>query len=148
MGPFQRFLASRRIALVGFSRNPRDFSRSLDAALRRRGHEVVPVNPALAEVEGRRCFPRVSAVDPPVEAALVLVPAPRAAGVVADCLDAGITRIWLHRGGGAGSASPEAMALCVARGVEPVTDLCPLMVLPGAGWPHRIHGWLRGVRPG
>jgi hypothetical protein len=31
----------------------------------------------------------------------------------------------------------------VARGVNPISNLCPLMVIQGAGWPHRLHGWLR-----
>ncbi len=140
----QSFLSSRRIALVGFSREPKDFSRMLDRELRKRGHEVVPVHPVAAEIDGRRAFPRVGAVDPPVEAALVLVPPAQAASVVRDCLDSGVRRIWLHRGGGKGSASPEALVLCAERGVVPVVDLCPMMVLSGASWPHRLHGWFRG----
>ncbi len=145
----QEFLSSRRIALVGFSRDPRDFSRMLDRELRQRGHEVVPVHPVAAEIDGRRAFRRVGDVDPPVEAALLLVPPAQAAAAVRDCLDAGVRRIWFHRGGGPGSASPEALAVCAERGVVPVTDLCPMMVLPGAAWPHRFHGWFRarGRRP-
>jgi predicted CoA-binding protein len=139
----REFLAARRVALVGFSRNPKDFSRFLDAELGKRGVDVVPVHPTATAVDGRPCFPRVSLVTPPVEAALVLVPPAESAAVVRDCLDAGVHRIWLHRGGGPGSASPEALALCAQRGVEPVVDLCPFMVMPGAGWPHRLHGWLR-----
>ncbi len=148
--PVREFLASRRLALVGFSRNPKDFSRMLDAELRARGYDVVPVHPDAAEIDGRRAFPRVSAAEPPVEAALVLVPPQAALAVVRDCLDAGVRRIWLHRGAGRGSASPEAVALCAGSGVEPVVDLCPLMALPGAGWAHRLHGWWRrrGQSPG
>jgi predicted CoA-binding protein len=145
-GPLARareFLASRRIALVGFSRNPKDFSRALDAAFRNLGVEVVPVHPSATELDGRRCFPRVSDIDPPVDGALVVVPSAHAEAVVRDCLDAGLRRIWLHRGGGPGSASPEALALCALRGVDPVANLCPFMVIPGAAWPHRLHGWVR-----
>jgi len=140
----QVFLSSRRIALVGFSRNPKDFSRMIDAQFRARGYEVVPVHPEVTEVDGRRAFPRVGAIDPAVEAALLLVPPAQAEAVVRDCLDAGVRRVWFHRGGGKGSASPEALALCAARGVTPVQGLCPMMVLPGASWPHRLHGWFRG----
>ena len=140
----QEFLSSRRIALVGFSRNPKDFSRMIDAQFRARGYEVVPVHPEVTEVDGRRAFPRVGAIDPAVEAALLLVPPAQAEAVVRDCLDAGVRRVWFHRGGGKGSASPEALALCAARGVTPVQGLCPMMVLPGASWPHRLHGWFRG----
>jgi predicted CoA-binding protein len=139
----REFLNSRRIALVGFSRNPKDFSRTLDAEFRRLGIDVVPVHPSAAEVDGRRCFPRVGDIAPPGDGALILVPASQAEAVVRDCLDAGVRRIWLHRGGGPGSASPEAVALCAARGVEPIVDLCPFMVISGAGWLHRLHGWFR-----
>jgi predicted CoA-binding protein len=145
-GPISRareFLTSRRIALVGFSRNPKDFSRVLDGEFRRLGIEVVPVHPSEAEVDGRRCFPRVADIAPPVDGALILVPAASAEGVALDCLDAGVRRIWFHRGGGPGSGSPEAVALCRARGVAPVSDLCPFMVISGASWPHRLHGWFR-----
>jgi predicted CoA-binding protein len=141
--PVQEFLASRRIALVGFSRTPKDFSRMLDAQFRARGYEVVPVHPEGGERDGRFCFPRVSAIEPAVDAALVIVPSSLAEAVVRDCLDAGVRRIWFHRGAGKGSASPEALALCMSRGVTPVADLCPLMALPGTSWPHRLHGWFR-----
>ena len=89
----------------------------------------------------------MSAIAPAVEGALLLVPPGQAEGVVRDCLDAGVRRIWLHRGSGHGSASPEALALCASRGVTPVVDLCPMMALPGTSWPHRLHGWFR-VRAG
>ncbi len=146
MDPVVDFLSARRVAIVGFSRNPKDFSRAIDEGFRRHGVATVPVNPGAAEIDGRRCFPRVAAVDPPPDAAILLVPFAQAAAAVADCLAAGVTRIWLHRGGGPGSASPDALALCEARGVTPVKDLCPFMVLPGSAWPHRLHGWIRRRR--
>ncbi len=146
MDPVVDFLAARRVAIVGFSRNPKDFSRTIDEAFRRHGMATIPVNPGAGEIDGRRSFPRVSAIDPPPDAAIVLLPSAQAAAAVDDCLAAGVTRVWLHRGGGPGSASPEALALCAARGVTPVTDLCPFMVLPGTAWPHRLHGWIRRRR--
>lgn len=139
----EQFLSSRRIALVGFSRNPKDFSRVIDAQFRERGYEVVPVHPEMTEVDGRRAFPRVGAIDAPVDAALVMVPPSLAESVVRDSLDAGVRRIWLHRGAGKGSASPGALEVCRSRGVIPIRDLCPMMALPGASWPHRLHGWFR-----
>lgn len=140
------FLASRRIALVGASRDPRSFSQGVQRALVARGYDVVPVNPAAGEVDGRRAFARPQDVAPPAEAALVLTPPGGAADAVRDCLAAGIRRIWLHRGAGPGCATAEALALCRAAGVEPVADLCPFMALPGAGLLHRVHGALRGAR--
>lgn len=141
----QAFLALRRIALVGLSREPKDFSRYLFDELVRRGYDVVPVNPALAEVAGRRSFARVSEIAPPVQGALLLTPGARSAEAVRDCIAAGVRSLWLHRGAGAGSATPEALAAAREAGVEPVTGICPFMALPGAGWFHRVHGFFRGA---
>jgi len=139
------FLELSRIALVGLSRDPRDFSRTIFRELVERGYDVVPVNPGLDEVEGRRSWARVSEVAPPVQGALLLTPPARSAEAVRDCIAAGVRQLWLHRGAGAGSASPEALSAARAAGVEPVTDLCPFMALEGAGWFHRVHGFFRGA---
>jgi predicted CoA-binding protein len=142
------FLGARRIALVGASRDGNHFSRHVLRELVRRGYDVVPVHPEAAEIEGRRAFRRVADVVPPPEAALVMTPPARTGEAVDDCLSAGVRRIWLHRGGGPGSATPEAVARCRGAGVEPVTGLCPFMALPGASWPHRLHGFLRRLSSG
>jgi len=46
------FLAQKRLVMVGVSRNPKDFSRGLFRDLRRRGYDMVPVNPRVSVVEG------------------------------------------------------------------------------------------------
>jgi predicted CoA-binding protein len=139
----REFLNSRRIAFVGLSRGESDFSRLIFRELARRGHDVVPVNPAMREAEGRACFARVADVRPPPDAALLMTPPSRTDEAVRDCIAAGVRRVWLHRGGGQGSATPSAIALCEASGVEVVDGLCPFMALPDAAWPHRLHGFLR-----
>jgi predicted CoA-binding protein len=139
----REFLAHRRIAVVGLSRDPRDFSRGVFRELARRGYDVVPVNPALAQAEGRPCRAGVKEIDPPPDAALLFTPPAEAERVVRECLEAGVRRVWMHRGAGRGAASPAAIELCRAAGVEPVTDLCPFMALPDAGLGHRIHAWFR-----
>jgi len=141
----RELLSLRRCAVVGVSRNPRDFSRTLLAALAGRGLDVVPVNPAATEVDGRPCFARVQDVRPTPEWALLLTPPAATEAAVRACAEAGIRRVWLHRGAGAGAATPAALAACRELGLEVVTDLCPFMALPGAGFPHRLHGFLRRV---
>jgi len=58
------FLAQKRIAMAGISRDPANFSLKLFEELCRRGYDVVPVNPNTAEVQGRRCFARVQDIHP------------------------------------------------------------------------------------
>ena len=137
------FLGARRIAVVGVSRDGKDFSRAVLRELAKRGHDVVPVNPALAEAEGLRGFARVQDVSPPADAAILMTPPSRTEGAVRDCLAAGIRRVWLHRGAGAGAATPGALALCAESGIEVVQGLCPFMALADASFPHRLHHFLR-----
>jgi predicted CoA-binding protein len=139
------FLAAHLIALVGLSRNAKDFTRGVARELLRRGYDVVPVNPGAggAEIEGRPTFARLQDVAPPAEAALLFTAPAATDAVLRDALAAGIRKVWLHRGAGQGAASPGALAFCAANGLSAVHDLCPFMALPGASFPHRLHGALR-----
>ena len=137
------FLARKRLALVGLSRNPKDFSRYMYNELRQRGYDVVPVNPNLAELDGTRCFARLQDVSPPVEGALVMTAADRSERVVHDCAEAGINRVWLHRGTGQGAVSPAAVSFCQEHGMRVVAGYCPFMFLPKASWFHRVHAFFR-----
>lgn len=139
----ERFLALRRIAVVGVSREPRDFSRRVFQAFVDAGYDAVPVNPGAQEIAGRRAFARVSEVSPPVEGVFVIVPPAQADAVTGDALAAGVRQLWFQGGGAPGASSPAALARCAAAGVVPVTNLCAFMMLPRAGWPHRVHGYFR-----
>jgi uncharacterized protein len=50
----QNFLAEKRIAMIGVSRDPKSFSVSLFDELCDRGYEVIPVNPHVPNVKGHR----------------------------------------------------------------------------------------------
>lgn len=138
------FLRAKRIAVVGVSRREDDFSRVVLRELAKRGYEVVAVHPGMSEADGCACFARVQDVWPPPEAALIMTSPQVTEQVVRDCAAAGVRQVWMHRGGGgAGAASEGAIAFCEARGIHAIRDLCPFMALPGAGFPHRVHGFLR-----
>jgi hypothetical protein len=140
MQAIQEFLAQRRIAIVGISHNPKDFSRVLYREFRKRDFDVVAVNPNTHEVEGSRCYPRLQDVQPPVDAALVMTSPEKYDQVAQDCKAAGVRRVWIYR------RAPEAVAYCQANGITAIAGECPLMFLPRAGWIHRLHGWLKGYR--
>ena len=141
-GKIEEFLALRRVALVGVSRNPGDFSRRLFHEMCERGYDMVPVNLIAEEIEGRECFPCLQAVKPPVDGALVMTAFHRTLRVVRDCAEAGIRRVWLYRAAGKGAVSPEAVDFCRGNGILVVEGYCPYMFLPGAAFPHRAHGFL------
>lgn len=139
----QQFLALKRVAFVGLSQDPKDFSRAVFRALAAAGHEWVPVHPSAQEIEGRRCFARLTEVTPPVEGAFLMVSPAHAGAVVQDAIAAGVKNLWFHRGGGAGVSTPELLAQCREKGITVVDGLCPFMALPRANWVHRLHGYFR-----
>lgn len=140
----EEFLAQKRIAMVGISRNPKDFSVMLFEELRRRGYDMVPVNPSAQEIQGRRCFARVQEIQPPVDAALLMTPPQVTDAAVRDCAEAGIRRVWMYSAGGQGAVSPDAVGFCRAQGIGVVPGECPYMFLRPAGF-HGLHGLIRKI---
>ncbi|HKF01366.1 MAG TPA: CoA-binding protein [Candidatus Sulfotelmatobacter sp.] len=138
------FLAQKRIAMVGASRDPGDFSILLFKELCRRGYNVVPVNPQASEILGQRCFKRVQDIQPPVDAALLMTSPLTTDAVVADCAEAGIRRIWMYRAAGDGAVSANAVQLCQEKGIQLIPGECPFMFLPGNGF-HALHGFIRKI---
>jgi predicted CoA-binding protein len=141
----EAFLHARRVALVGVSHDPKDFTRALWTELRARGMDVVPVNPNLTDVDGVPAFADITEVTPPVEAAYVATPAQAALPVVKACGVAGVTTVWLHKGGGPGALDPAAVAFGRARGLRVVAGQCLFMFLEHPHWIHRIHRFIHGV---
>ncbi len=139
------FLAQKRIAMVGISREPRSFSVLLFEELCRRGYDVVPVNPHIPNVLGHRCFARLQDVLPPVESALLMTSPAVTDAVVVDCAAAGITRVWMYRAAGDGAVSAKAVAFCLDHGMKVVPGECPFMFLPASAGIHRLHGFVRKI---
>jgi len=135
------FLKQRRLALIGVSRNERDFTRTLFRDFVRRGYDAVPVNPATEAIDGRPCFHRVQEVTPPVDGALVLTPPAKTESVVMDCVAAGIPRIWMYRSLGKGAVSSRAVGFCKSKGVRVIAGHCPYMFWKDAAFFHRLHGF-------
>jgi len=141
----EEFLDQKRIAMVGVSREPKNFSLMLFEELCRRGYDVVPVNPKTPNVLGQRCFARVQDILPPVEGALLMTSPEVTEHVVADCAAAGIRRVWMYRAAGKGAVSPKAVAFCQEHGIQVVPGQCPFMFLPHSGGVHRVHGLFRKI---
>lgn len=141
----QDFLSAKRIAMVGISRNPKDFSDRLFEEFCRQGYDMVPVNPSAQELHARKCFPRLQAIDPPVEAVLLMTPPAVTEAVIGDCIEAHIRRVWMYRAGSQGAVSEAAVQKCLEAGIRVVPGECPFMFLRDVGVFHRFHGFVRKV---
>jgi predicted CoA-binding protein len=135
------FLALKRIAVVGVSRNPKETSYTLWQELRQRRYDAVPVNPSAAEIDGIPCVASVADIVPPVEGALIVTTAAVAERVLEQCAAAGVRKVWLYGGLGGGATSPATIATAERLGLEAVAGLCPYMFLPGTPAFHTMHAW-------
>src|SRR3954470_12403075 len=103
------FLAHKRIAVTGVSRNPQGHgSNAVYRRLRDRGYEVFAINPNADEVEGGPCYPDLQSVPGGVGAVVIGTRPEIAQSTVRECAELGIASVWMHRGPGAGSVSAAA----------------------------------------
>lgn len=135
------FLRMQRFAMVGVSRDPKDFSRMLLRDLRARGYDVVPVNLHADVIDGLECFQSLQAIKPAVEGALLMTSPGETERVVRDCAEAGIRRVWMYRAAGPGAASQAAVEFCREHDIQVVEGYCPYMFLPATPFFHRAHGF-------
>jgi uncharacterized protein len=133
------FLSSHRIAVTGVSRTPASHGGNIVyKRLRDRGYEVFAVNPNADEVEGDRCYHDLGAIPGGVEA-VVIATAPQAAdGTMRECVELGISQVWMHRAFGAGSVSSGAADYGREHGITVIEGGCPLMFEPAADGGHRF----------
>ncbi len=121
------FLAQRRIAVAGVSRDPKQPANLIYRRLRDTGHEVYGVNPNAAEVEGDPCFAKVTAIPQALDGVVIVTTPEAASDVVEDCVAAGVERVWFHRGMGPGSLSEAAVSRCRDEGINVIAGGCPNM---------------------
>ncbi len=136
----KEFLAFKRFAMVGVSRNPKDFSRTLFKEFVTQGYDVIPVNPHAFEIEGKQCFPLVSAINPAVQGALLMTPKIGSDAILHQCAEAGISIVWLYGISGPKDIPAQTLRLCNDLGLNVIAGYCPFMVMPSTSWFHQLHG--------
>ena len=100
------FLANKRIAVTGVSRNPKGHgSNIVYQPLRQRGYEVFAVNPNAETVEGDRCYHDLGSIPGGVDAVVIGTRPELAESTMRECAELGIRQVWMHRGPGAGTVS-------------------------------------------
>jgi hypothetical protein len=145
------FLALKRIAVVGVSRDPKGFGTVLWQEFRQRRYEAIPVNPVATEIDGQPCFARVQDIKPGVDGVLIMTTARATDQIVHDCAEAGVKLVWMYGGMAPGAATKSAVAFCEENGISVVQGLCPYMFLAGTPafhTPHRLWKKLTGSYPG
>ena len=134
-----QFLANKRIAVTGVSRNGGNHGGNfVYQRLRERGYEVFAVNPNADCVEGDACYHDLKSIPGGVQAVVIGTRPQIAEDTMRECEELGITQVWMHRSFGAGSVSDKATEYGRAHGITVIDGGCPLMFEPTSDPGHRV----------
>jgi predicted CoA-binding protein len=132
------FLAHRRVAVTGVSRDPQSHGANIVyKRLRDRGYEVFAVNPNADEVEGDRSYHDLRSIPGGVEAVVIATRPETADETIRECAELGIKQVWMHRSFGVGSVSETATRYGREHGITVIDGGCPCMFDPTADLGHK-----------
>ena len=144
----QDFLAHKRIAVAGVSRNNSHHPAGnlIYRRLKGTGHEVFAVNPHMESFEGDRCYPNVQSIPGGVDGVVVITRPVTTEQIVHDCDAAGVRRVWMHQSMAKGSSvSPRAVEYCGQHDISVIAGACPMMFGPGVDFGHTCMLWMLKV---
>lgn len=120
------FLAGRRFAVVGASRDREKYGNKVLRCYLQNGREVVPVNPKESTIEGLACAPNLTAIQGSVDGVSIITPPAVTVKVVEEAARLGIKRLWMQPG----AESEEALAAARRHGLDVIADgSCILVAL-------------------
>jgi uncharacterized protein len=94
----KQFLAGRRFAVVGASKDRAKYGNKVLRAYMQNGLSAVPVNPSADEIEGLPAYRDLSSVPDEVDGVSIITPPAVTEKVVEQAIQSGIQNIWLQPG--------------------------------------------------
>jgi predicted CoA-binding protein len=125
-------------AVVGDSSSGRSFPKLTYKGLKRLGKTVFAVDPGASEVEGDRTYPDIASLPQPVEAAVLEVAKPAAAGWMEKIVAAGIPNVWVHQS----TETPEALQKAEGAHLRCEHGTCAVMYVTPGFTGHSFHRWV------
>jgi predicted CoA-binding protein len=111
---------TRRIAIVGLSRDPTRPSHGVAQRLLNIGYEIVPVNPTVSDVLGFKSYPALADVPGPIDLVDVFRRSTYLEGVSTEAVAVGARALWLQRG----LRSEDARRTAEDAGMDVVENRC------------------------
>jgi predicted CoA-binding protein len=143
------FLAQKKIAVVGVS-DRRDTGCNLTyRKFKAEGYTVYAVNPRIPIFDGDKCYPDLKSLPEKPDGVFVLASPKISEDIVRQCVDLGISRVWMHcmlgtkpgLGASMTSVSQQAVDLGQRHGITVIPGSCPNQFLK----PDFGHAAMRGL---
>jgi predicted CoA-binding protein len=122
--PLEPVPATRVVAVIGASNNPRKYGNRAVRAYRDQGYTVIPINPHEREVEGLAAYASVLDVPGRIDLASFYVHPEIGAVVIEEVVKKGVGEVWLNPG----ADSDELIAKARALGIRPIVA-CSIVAL-------------------
>ncbi len=135
------FVRLPSVALVGVSSDPKKFGATAFTDLRKRGWNVIPVNPKMTTIGEVPCYPDLKSIPESVAGVVSMVPKSETAGVVRQAKEAGITNLWIQQH----SETEEVVGMCRDWQMNAIFGECILMHCPPVKSVHGFHRWLNNL---
>jgi hypothetical protein len=105
----------RDVAMVGVSASPEKPSNIVFKYLTEHGYNVIPVNPTISEVLGKKCYATLSAIPEKVEVVDIFRKSEDIPPIVDEAIKIGAKAVWMQEGiiNNAAAQKAEAAGLLV-----------------------------------
>ena len=113
---------ARRIAVVGISNKPGRPSLTVANYLLSQGYDIIPVNPNLREVLGRKCYPDLESVPGEIDVVDIFRKPQDVMPIVEAAIRKGAKVVWMQEG----IVNEEAAQKAREAGLTVVMDKCML----------------------
>ncbi|MDH7604819.1 MAG: CoA-binding protein [Melioribacter sp.] len=111
---------SKRIAVIGLSRNPDKISRIIAEFLIKKGYEVYGVNPNFNEADGIKVFPRLIDIPYDIDIVNVFRKSEDIPEIILDVIEKNPKSLWLQQG----IRNDKAVQPVIEKGIFTVQDKC------------------------
>ncbi|HEX9076187.1 MAG TPA: CoA-binding protein [Anaerolineae bacterium] len=129
----QDFLAQKKIAVVGVSDKRETGCNLAYRKFKSADYQVYAVNPHLASFDGNPCYPDLRSLPEKPDGVFILANPQVTDDIVAQCVDLGIKRVWMHcmmgtkpgLAANTTSVSQDAVKMCRENGITVIPGACP-----------------------
>jgi uncharacterized protein len=133
-----QFLAPKKIAVAGVSRNSKKFGYEVFKELRQRGFDICPINPNADEIDGVKCYKSVTEIPAGYEKLFIVTPKNDTDIMLKQGIDKGIKHIWVQQM----SNTNETAKIAKEAGVELIDKECIFMFAEPVNSVHKFHRFL------
>ncbi|HNT92436.1 MAG TPA: CoA-binding protein [Bacteroidales bacterium] len=140
MKDVNRFLSLGTYAIAGVSRDPKKFGQVMFKDLRKKGMDVVPVNPAVDMIDGVKCYKTVGDLPEEIRGIIFMTPKEETLSVAREAIGRGIKDLWIQQG----AETKETIAELEKENINLIHNQCILMFWKPDGI-HSFHRFLKKI---